>query len=194
MNKKEPGIIVGVSNRHVHLTKEDLGILFGKDHELTHKKDLGQPGQFACEEMVVIAGPKGAIEKVRVLGPIRKATQIEISRTDSFKLGIKASVKESGDIENTPGIVIIGPKGTLVKDKGTIIAMRHIHMTPEDAKHYGVTNGQIVKVLCEKEGRKTIFDDVVIRVREDMALEFHVDTDEGNAALLNTGDYVYIVE
>ncbi|ACM22482.1 phosphate propanoyltransferase [Thermotoga neapolitana] len=192
--KKEPGIIVGVSNRHVHLSREDLETLFGKGYELTPVKELRQPGQYAAKETVTIVGPKGAIENVRVLGPVRKETQVEISRTDAFRLGVRPPVRDSGDLEGTPGIVIIGPNGILVKEKGVIIAKRHIHMHPKDAEHYGVKDKDIVKVIVESGDRRLIFDDVLIRVREDFALEFHVDTDEANAAMLNTGDLVYIVE
>lgn len=193
MNKKEPGIVVGVSNRHVHLSREDLDILFGKGYELKPIKDLGQPGQYAADEKVIIVGPKGAIEQVRVLGPVRNQTQIEVSRTDAFKLGLNPPVRDSGDIEGTPGIVIVGPKGTVVKDKGVILAKRHIHMHTKDAEHYGVKDKDIVKVICEKDGRRLIFDDVLIRVSEKFALEFHVDTDEANASLLNNGDLVWII-
>ncbi|HBT25305.1 MAG TPA: phosphate propanoyltransferase, partial [Pseudothermotoga sp.] len=193
MDKKQPGIVVGVSNRHVHLSKEDIEILFGKGYELKPVKDLGQPGQYAADEKVIIVGPKGAIEQVRVLGPARNNTQIEISRTDAFKLGLNPPVRDSGDIENTPGIVIVGPRGTVIKDKGVILAKRHIHMHPKDAQHYGVKDKDIVKVVCEKEGRRLIFDDVLVRVSEKFALEFHVDTDEANAALLKNGDLVWII-
>ena len=194
MKRKEPGIVVGVSNRHVHLSRGDLDILFGEGYELKPIKGLGQPGQFAADEKVIIVGPKGAIEGVRILGPVRKETQIELSRTDAFKLGVNPPVRDSGDIENSPGIVIVGPKGVVVKNKGVILAKRHIHMHPKDAEHYGVKDKDLVKVLCEKEGRRLIFDDVLIRVSEKFALEFHVDTDEANAALLNNGDLVWIIE
>ncbi|HQQ17689.1 MAG TPA: phosphate propanoyltransferase [Fervidobacterium sp.] len=194
MKKKEFPIIAGVSNRHVHLSREDLDLLFGKGYALTPTKDLGQPGQFACKEMVTIVGPKGSIENVRILGPERKDTQIEISLTDAFKLGIMPPVRDSGDIEGTPGITIIGPNGKLEKEKGVIIAKRHVHMHPSDAEKFGVKDKDIVKVIVENGDRKLIFDDVLIRVSEKFALEFHVDTDEANAALLKTGDIVYIVE
>ncbi len=194
MKKKEFPIIAGVSNRHVHLSREDLDLLFGRGYTLTPTKDLGQPGQFACKEMVTIVGPKGSIENVRILGPERKDTQIEISLTDAFKLGIMPPVRDSGDIEGTPGITIIGPNGKLEKEKGVIIAKRHVHMHPSDAEKFGVKDKDIVKVIVEKGDRKLIFDDVLIRVSEKFALEFHVDTDEANAALLKTGDVVYIVE
>ncbi len=194
MKKKEFPIIAGVSNRHVHLSREDLDLLFGKGYALTPTKDLGQPGQFACKEMVTIVGPKGSIENVRILGPERKDTQIEISLTDAFKLGVMPPVRDSGDIEGTPGITIIGPNGKLEKEKGVIIAKRHVHMHPSDAEKFGVKDKDIVKVIVEKGDRRLIFDDVLIRVSEKFALEFHVDTDEANAALLKTGDIVYIVE
>ena len=194
MKLKQPGIVAGVSNRHVHLSREDVEILFGEGYQLTPIKDLGQPGQFACQETVIIVGPKGAIEKVRVLGPERKETQIEISLTDAFKLGVRPPVRDSGDLDGTPGIVIVGPKGSVIKEKGVIIAKRHIHMHTSDAEKYGVKDKDIVKVLVEKEGRRLIFDDVLIRVSEKYALEFHVDTDEANAALLKTGDTVYIID
>lgn len=191
---KEPGIVVGVSNRHVHLSQEDLERLFGKGYKLTPTKDLGQPGQFACEERVDLIGPKGIIENVRILGPVRKNSQVEISRTDSFKLGVEAPVRDSGDVEGTPGIKIKGPKGEIELEKGVMIAKRHIHMLPTQAEHYGVKDKDLVSVYSDKEGRRLIFQDVLIRVSERFALEFHVDTDEANAALLNNGDYVKIVE
>jgi len=191
---KEPPIPCGVSNRHVHLSREDLEILFGKDYTLTPIKELGQPGQFAAREVVTIVGPKGAIEKVRILGPVRRETQVEISRTDAYKLGIHPPVKESGNLEDTPGIVIVGPNGVVVKERGVIIAKRHVHMTPNDAEKFGVRDGQTVRVLVKDGERKLVFDDVLVRVREDYSLEFHIDTDEANAAMLNTGDPVWILE
>ncbi len=186
----------GVSNRHVHLSQEDLERLFGKGYKLTPTKDLGQPGQFACDERVDLVGPKGGtIENVRILGPVRKNSQVEISRTDSFKLGINAPpVRDSGDVQGTPGIKIKGPNGEIELAKGVIIAKRHIHMLPSQAEHYGVKDKDLVSVYCDKEGRRLIFQDVLVRVSEKYALEFHVDTDEANAALLNNGDYVKIVE
>lgn len=187
-------IVVGVSNRHVHLSREDVEILFGKDYQLTPIKDLGQPGQFACQETVTIVGPKGSIENVRVLGPERKETQVEISLTDAYKLGLNPPVRDSGDLEGTPGITIIGPKGQVTKEKGVIIAKRHIHMHTSDAEKFGVKDKDIVKVIVEKGERKLIFDDVLIRVSDKFALEFHIDTDEANAALLKNGDVVYIVD
>ncbi|WGS64769.1 phosphate propanoyltransferase [Marinitoga aeolica] len=194
MKLKEPGIIVGVSNRHVHLSKEDLEILFGEGYELHPIKDLKQPGQYAAEEVVTLVGPKGKIERVRVLGPVRKETQIEISQTDAFKLGVQPPVRDSGDLDGTPGIKIVGPKGEVETKKGLILAKRHIHMLPEDAEKYGVKDKDLVYVAVEKGDRKLIFGDVLIRVSPKYALEFHVDTDEANAALIKTGDEVKIVE
>ena len=195
MKLKEPAIKAGVSNRHIHLCAEDIEILFGKGHQLTPIKDLGQPGQFACDEKVIIVGPKGSLTGIRVLGPARKATQIEVSRTDAFTLGIKPPIKDSGDHENTAGLTVVGPKGTIVLKSGVMLAKRHIHMTPEDSLVYGVKDKDIVMVYCKGDGtRKTIFDDVLIRVHPTYALEFHVDVDEANAAILNNNDPVYIIE
>ncbi|KAF2955377.1 phosphate propanoyltransferase [Marinitoga sp. 38H-ov] len=194
MKIKEPGIVVGVSNRHVHLSKEDLEILFGKDYKLHPMKDLKQPGQYAAEEVVTLVGPKGSIERVRVLGPVRKETQIEISQSDAFKLGVKAPVRDSGDLDGTPGIKIIGPKGEVETKKGLILAKRHIHMLPEDAEIYGVKDKDLVYVIVESGDRKLIFGDVLVRVSPKYSLEFHVDTDEANAALIKTGDIVKIAE
>ncbi|KLO21034.1 propanediol utilization phosphotransacylase [Marinitoga sp. 1197] len=194
MKLKKTGIIVGVSNRHVHLSKEDLEVLFGEGYELHPIKDLKQPGQYAAEEVVTLVGPKGKIERVRVLGPVRKETQIEISQTDAFKLGVKPPVRDSGDLDGTPGIKIIGPKGEVETKKGLILAKRHIHMLPEDAEKYNVKDKDLVYVAIEKGDRKLIFGDVLIRVSPKYALEFHVDTDEANAALIKTGDEVFIVE
>ncbi len=174
-------IIVEVSARHVHVTKEQVAILFGEGHELTRKKDLSQPGQFACEEKLTIVGPRGEL-KASILGPERKEAQVEISLTEARQLGVEAQIRESGDIEGTSGIKIVGPAGEIELEKGVIAAKRHIHMTPKDAEEYGVVNGQIVNVKVETEGRSLIFGDTVIRVRDDFALAMHIDTDECNAA------------
>ena len=174
-------IIVEVSARHVHVTKEQVAILFGEGHELTRKKDLSQPGQFACEEKPTIVGPRGEL-KASILGPERKEAQVEISLTEARQLGVEAQIRESGDIEGTSGIKIVGPAGEIELEKGVIAAKRHIHMTPKDAEEYGVVNGQIVNVKVETEGRSLVFGDTVIRVRDDFALAMHIDTDECNAA------------
>lgn len=180
-------IPIGVSNRHIHLTKEHVEKLFGENYELTSKKELSQPGEFAAEETVTIKTEKSEIAKVRILGPIRKVTQIEISKTDAFHLGIKAPVRASGDIEGTPGIKIVGPNGELTIDKGVIIAERHIHMTSNDAEKLGVEDGQYVSIKVSGE-RELTFNRVLIRVKDTYALDMHIDTDEANAAGLKTGD------
>ena len=175
-------ILVETSARHVHLTRADVETLFGKGHKLTEKKPLSQPGQFACEERIKLVGPKKEIANVIILGPERKDTQVEISLTDARTLGVEAKVRESGDIEGTSGIKLVGPCGEIELEKGVIAAKRHIHMTPADAANYGVSNGEIVNVKVETEGRSLIFGDTVVRVRDDFALAMHSDTDEGNAA------------
>jgi putative phosphotransacetylase len=185
---------VGVSNRHVHLTQEDLEKLFGEGYKLTNIKDLTQKGEFAAKEVVTIVGFKGAIEKVRILGPVRSKTQIEISQTDSFKLGIKAPVKQSGKTEGTPGCIIIGPKGIVTLEEGVIIADHHIHMSPDDAEKHGYEDGDRVSVEAVSGVRSLIFKNVLVRVKPTFVLDFHIDTDEANAALLKTGDKVRIIE
>lgn len=183
---------VGVSNRHLHITQEDLEKIFGPGATLSKLKDLSQTGQFACEETVTLVTCKGQLDKVRILGPVRKETQIEITVTDSFKLGLTVPIRESGNIENTPGIKLIGPKGSIELTKGVIIASRHIHMSPNVATEYGVKNGDIVSVKTEGL-RSIIFNNVVIRVREDFVLDFHIDTDEANAAFIKTGDLLEVI-
>ena len=173
--------IVEISARHIHVTKEQVAILFGEGHELTPKKALSQPGQFACEEKLTIVGPRGEL-KASILGPERKEAQVELSLTDARTLGVEALIRESGDIEGTAGIKLIGPAGEIEIEKGVIAAKRHIHMTPADAEEYGVSNGEIVNVKVETEARSLVFGDTVVRVRDDFALAMHIDTDEGNAA------------
>lgn len=183
-----PSIPVGVSNRHIHLCRADMDVLFGVGSEPTHTKDLRQPGQYACAETVTIRGPKREISKVRLLGPLRSKTQIEISVSDGFTLGISAPVRESGQIDGTPGIEIIGPCGTLTKERGVIVAMRHIHMSPSDAKKFGVADRDLVKVKVGDEIRGTVLDHVIIRVSESFVLEMHVDVEEANAVGVKNGD------
>ena len=173
--------VVEASARHIHLTEEQIETLFGAGHKLTPKKDLSQPGQFACEEKVTVVGPRGEI-KMSILGPARKAAQIEVSLTDARALGVTALIRESGDIEGTEGCKVVGPCGEITLDKGVICAKRHIHMTPADAEAYGVKNGDIVCVKIDTDGRSLIFGDTVVRVSEKFALAMHVDTDESNAA------------
>ena len=174
-------ILVEVSARHIHVTDEQLEILFGKGYKLTVKKELSQPGQFVSNERVRIVGPKGEL-KTSILGPTRKAAQVEISLTDARTIGVEAMVRESGDIAGTNGIKVIGPEGEIDLTEGVIAAKRHIHMTPADAEKFGVKSGDIVSVKVNTNGRSVVFGDTVIRVRDDFALAMHIDTDEGNAA------------
>ena len=188
----ENKILVETSARHIHLTQEAVEALFGAGHTLTKKKDLSQPGQFACEEKVTVVNKcvdkrTGAeVEKtltMSVLGPVRPETQVEVSFTDARTLGVSAPVRESGDVAGTPGAKLVCPAGEYVIDHGIIVAKRHIHLTPENAADLGVENGQIVKVLVDTgAGRKTMFDDVVIRVKSSFAPAMHIDTDECNAS------------
>jgi propanediol utilization protein len=174
------GIPLGISNRHVHLSQSDLEQLFGRGYELTVQKPLSQPGQFACQETVIVSGPKGVLERVRVLGPVRPKTQVEILAGDCFKIGSRAEIRLSGDLDNTGGVTLIGAKGSVQLTEGLIIAQRHIHMHPDDAKRFGVIDNQEVSI--EVEGlRGGILDNVVIRVTEQSALECHLDVEEANA-------------
>ena len=184
-------IPIGVSNRHVHLSQKDLDILYGLGYSLTKKIDLKQPGQFAANETVTIRGPKGEFENVRILGPIRSESQVEVSMTDSFRLGVKPPIKESGQLENTPGLEIIGPKGSVKIPNGTIIALRHIHMTPEYAEKMGEKDMEIVEVETMGE-RHGILGNVLIRVSDKSSLEMHVDVDEANACALKNDDFVIL--
>jgi acetate kinase len=177
-----PPLPVKISARHVHLTQEHVEALFGEGHQLTPRAPLGQPGQFICEERVTIVGPKRSIERVGIIGPTRPATQVEISRTDEFTLGIDAPVRMSGDHRETPGITLVGPKGEITTKSGLICAWRHIHMTPKDAALYGVEHGDRVEVELDTTDRDVILKDVIVRVKDTYALEMHIDTDEANAA------------
>ncbi len=172
---------VGLSNKHLHLSKEHVEALFGAGHKLTHKKDLVQPGQFACEEVVDIVGPKGTIKNVRVLGPERPQTQVEVAMTDARGLGIKAPIRESGDLAGTPGCKIVGPAGEIEINEGVIVALRHIHLSLEEAKEAGVKDKDWVSIKLEGE-RGLVFDNVLIRASDRFKAECHLDTDEGNAA------------
>ena len=186
--------LVETSARHVHLTEETFKVLFGDDATLTIKKELSQPGQYACEERVTVVGPKKELAGVSILGPYRKADQVEISLTDARSIGLPGVVRESGDLANTPGCTLIGPKGQVTISEGVIVAKRHIHATTKDAAELNVTNGQVVKVKLETEGRSLIFDDVVVRVSDTYALAMHIDTDESNAASCGRVQYGEIVE
>ena len=177
--KKE--VLVEISARHVHVSRKDLDILFGEGYELTNKKDLSQPGQFACEEKVTVVGAKGSL-KASILGPVRPDTQVELSLTDARSIGVTAPIRESGDIKGTGACKLIGPAGEIEITEGVIAAKRHIHMTVADAEKYGITDKQIVSVKIPTDGRALVFADVVARVSDSYALAMHIDTDEANAA------------
>ena len=197
LTKKDSGtgfmVPIGVSARHIHLTQADVETLFGKGYQLTKKKEL-MGGQFASNELVTIVGLKlRAIENVRILGPVRKASQVEISATDAIKLGIKAPIRESGKIEGSAPIAVVGPCGVIYLKEGCIIASRHIHMSPADAQKAGVKNGDVVSVKVDNE-RATTYNNVLIRVDPTFTLEMHIDTDEANAAKISTGMKAEIVK
>lgn len=173
--------IVETSARHVHVTEEDLKTLFGENASLTKKKDLSQPGQFACEERVTVVGPKKELANVSILGPCRKATQIELSATDARSIGIAAPIRESGDTVGSGACKLIGPAGEVECSDGVIVAKRHIHMTPADAEKFGVENGQVVSVKISTPERSAILGDTVVRVSDNYGLAMHIDTDESNA-------------
>lgn len=179
--KKE--VLVEISARHVHVSRKDLDILFGEGYELTNKKDLSQPGQFACEEKVTVVGSKGSI-KASILGPVRSKTQVELSLTDARSIGVTAPIRESGDINGTGACKIIGPAGEIEITEGVIAAKRHIHMTVADSEKYGIKDKQIVSVKIPTADRALIFGDVVARVSDNYALAMHIDTDESNAACI----------
>ncbi len=178
----EKKVLVETSARHVHLTEEHIAILFGAGATLTFKKELSQPDQFACEERVTVVGPKKSIPNVIILGPARKASQVEVSLTDARTLGITAPIRESGDVAGSAPCKLIGPCGEVELAEGVIVAKRHIHFTPEDAKSFGVEDKQIVSVKITNADRSTVFGDVVVRVSEKFAPAMHIDTDEANAA------------
>ena len=190
--KKE--VLVETSARHVHVSREALDILFGEGYELTRKKDLSQPGQYSCEERVAVVGSKSSFPAVSILGPIRPATQVELSLTDARSIGVTAPVRESGDIEGSGSCKLVGPKGEIEIECGVIAAKRHIHATPEDAEKYGLEDKQVVSVKIDSNGRKLVFDDVVVRVSPKFALAMHIDTDESNAACAVNGTMGEIVK
>ena len=174
-------VLVETSARHIHLSQEHVDILFGAGHQLTHKKDLSQPGQFACEERVTVVGPKRELKNVSILGPVRKESQVELSATDARSIGLNAPVRESGVLEGSAPCKLVGPAGEVELAQGVIVAKRHIHITPEDAQAFGVSDKEIVKVKVDSDGRSLIFDDVVVRVSASYATAMHIDTDESNA-------------
>ena len=174
-------VLVETSARHIHLSQEHVDILFGAGHQLKHKKDLSQPGQFACEERVTVVGPKRELKNVSILGPVRKESQVELSATDARSIGLNAPVRESGVLEGSAPCKLVGPAGEVDLEYGVIVAKRHIHITPEDAAAFGVSDKEIVKVKVDSDGRSLIFDDVVVRVSASYATAMHIDTDEANA-------------
>ncbi len=190
-NQKKKEIAIEVSAHHVHLCRNEVEALFGIEYALTRRLDLSQPGQFACEETVNLIGPRGMVERVRVLGPLRKQSQIEISVTEEFQLGVKAPIRASGDLKGSPGITLQGPEGTCEVSQGLICAIRHIHMAPEDALSFGLKDGDIVMITVQGE-RTLTFGDVLVRVDPDFRLSMHIDTDEANAANIRTGMVGYL--
>lgn len=187
-------IMVETSARHVHLSQEDLETLFGKGYELTVKKMLSQPGQFACEERVDVVGAKKTLPNVSILGPVRKASQIELSLTDARSIGVNAPIRESGDIEGSGACKLVGPKGEVTLEKGVIAAKRHIHMTTADAAEFDVKDKDVVSVKVDTNGRSLVFGDVVVRVSDSFALAMHIDTDESNAACAAPGTMGEIIK
>ncbi|MBE6552279.1 MAG: phosphate propanoyltransferase [Ruminococcaceae bacterium] len=188
----EKKILIETSARHVHLTAEHIEILFGKGHELTFKKALSQPGQFACEERVDVVGPKNTIKNISILGPARKASQVEVSLSDARTLGITAPIRESGDVAGSAGCKIVGPCGEVELAEGVIAAKRHIHVTPAEAAELGVSDKQIVEVKTTGE-RGLTFGEVVVRVNENFSAAMHIDTDESNAAAMKPGEYGIVI-
>lgn len=175
-------ILVETSARHVHVNENDLEMLFGKGYQLNAKKDLSQPGQYASAERVTVVGAKRSLEGVSILGPTRGATQVEISMTDARSIGVNAPVRESGELEGSAPVELVGPAGRVQLAQGCIVAKRHVHLDPATAEAYGIQNGQVVRVACGAAGRKLVFDDVVARVNESYAPAMHIDTDEANTA------------
>ncbi|OGS36311.1 MAG: hypothetical protein A3J82_03535 [Elusimicrobia bacterium RIFOXYA2_FULL_69_6] len=194
MQRSRVPVPIGVSNRHAHITQPHFEALFGAGAALSKFKDLSQPGQFAADEKFDIQGPKGAIKGVRLLGPFRPKTQIEVSLSDAIALGIRPPVRESGDLGGSAPLKLTGPRGSVEVREGLILARRHLHCTPADAAAIGLSNGEVVRVCAGRGGgRGTVFEDTVVRVSEKFSLELHLDTDEANAAGVKTGDLAHIV-
>lgn len=183
----EKKVLVETSARHVHVSRGDLDILFGEGYQLTHKKDLSQPGQFACEERVAVIGPRGSFPGVSILGPERPSTQVELSLSDARAIGIFVPIRESGDTVDSPGCKIVGPNGEIEISEGVIVPKRHIHITPADAQAFGLADQQEVSVKVDSSERPLVFGGVIVRVRDDFALAMHIDTDEANAGAIPAG-------
>lgn len=193
LKRSKLDIPAGVSVKHCHLTKEHFKTLFGASAEPKRVKDIKQPGFYAAEEMIDVKGPKGVLKKIRLVAPYREHTQIELAATDALAIGLKPPVRESGDVKGSAGATLIGPAGQVDIREGVIIAQRHLHFSPSEAKSLGIASGEVVRVRCGAGGgRSTVFEDVVVRVSDKYSLEFHVDTDEANAAGIKTGDVVHI--
>lgn len=190
----EKTVLIETSARHAHVTQETLEILFGAGYTLTKKKDLSQPGQFACEERIQVIGEKSSFPAVSILGPVRPVNQVELSASDARSIGVKAPVRESGDIAGSGACKLVGPKGEVEISEGVIVAKRHIHMTTEDAKNYGLSDKQIVSVKIDSDERSLVFGDVVVRVSDKFALAMHIDTDEANAVLMAPATYGTIID
>lgn len=187
-------IPVGISARHIHISQEHLNVLYGEGYQLQIHKELAQPGQYAAKETVDLVTEKGTFKNVRILGPVRKQTQVELALTDAIKLGLNTPVRDSGDHTGTPGLTLVGPKGSVKLESGVIAACRHIHMPPAVADELGVKDKQFVKVRMGSDDRCLIFDKVLVRVHETFLLEMHIDTDEGNACQSKSGEKAEIVE
>ena len=187
LQKRSRQVPVGISVRHIHLTRDDVDKLFGYGYQLTPKKALSQPGQFACAERVDVVGEKKTLTGVSILGPCRKESQVELSLTDARSIGVKAPIRESGDLEGSGACKLVGPKGEVVLEKGVIAAKRHIHMTPADAEAFGCKDKDVVSVKIDSDGRALVFGDVVVRVSPSYALAMHIDTDESNAGCVAPG-------
>ncbi|WP_017754433.1 phosphate propanoyltransferase [Calidifontibacillus oryziterrae] len=191
-NKQKTHVPVSISARHIHLQEDHVGLLFGEGYHLTKFKEISQPGQYACNEKLTLIGPKGIIENVRVLGPLRSKTQVEIASSDARKLGLSAPVRNSGNLKGSAPITIVGPKGSVTLEEGCIIADRHIHMTPKDANDYGVFDGQKVSVLVEG-AKGGVMDQVTIRIKDRYALDMHIDTDDANAFGLKGNEQLKLI-
>lgn len=189
----EHQVPVGISNRHLHLSEKDLAVLFGEGYTLKPIKNLSQPGQYACEETVAVIGPKGALPKVRILGPTRKQTQVEVSKSDCFVLGIDAPVRDSGDLANSTSIKLKGPQGEIELTEGLICAQRHLHLSTQEGQSLGLKDKEVISILAEGE-RSLIFNNVLVRVNDQYAKDFHIDTDEANAAGLKNGSMVKVLK
>ncbi|MFC4775312.1 phosphate propanoyltransferase [Paenibacillus sp. GCM10023252] len=192
MTTQEKIVPVGVSARHIHLSEQHISILFGEGFQLTEWKPLSQPGQYAAGETVEVIGPKGSFPKVRILGPARKRTQLEVSRTDAFSIGVNPPVRESGDIAGSAGVTLRGPAGEVVLEEGVIVAARHIHLHTSDAEAWSIVDKQKLSVRFAGE-RGVVFENVVARVSPEYALDMHIDTDEANAAGIKNGDQAVII-